>query len=117
MSNFSFTLKSTLDAVVLVPEGYINDVGAERLEHTIQEYLGNGCQQVVVNFSKVQFINTIGISIFTGVIHKTQEHDGLLCFTNLKKNHLDIFEFMGLTKHVKVFKDEEDAVSFLKTIG
>ncbi len=117
MGNFSLTAKSTADIAVLAPQGYISDVGAERLENTIEEYLGNGLRRVVVNFSHVQFINTIGISVFTGVIHKAQEHDSTLCFTNLKKDHLDIFQLVGLTKHVRVFKDEQDAVSYLKDRG
>jgi anti-anti-sigma regulatory factor len=48
------------------------------------------------------------------MVQKTQEHESVLCFTNLKKIHRDIFEMMGLIKHVKVFNDEEDALRSLK---
>lgn len=106
-------MKSAHDVAVMLPKGYINDLGAERLEQTSEEMLGKGLKKLVVNFSDVQFINTIGVSIFTGIIHKTREYKGLLCFTNMKKVHRDIFEMVGLMQHVKVFKDEEEAMIFL----
>lgn len=117
MNNFSLTSKSAQDVVVMAPKGYINDMGAERLEQTSDQFLGKGVRKLVVNFGDVQYINTIGISIFTSIIQKTLEYDSLLCFTNLKKVHHDVLEMMGLIKYVKVFKDEEDALSFLNGKG
>jgi anti-anti-sigma factor len=97
----------------MTPKGYINDLGAESLEQTSDRFLGKGVKKLVVNFNDVQFINTIGISIFTSIVQKTLESDSTLCFTNLKKVHRDILEMMGLIKYVKVFKNEEEALSFL----
>ncbi len=101
----------------MLPKGYINDVGAESLEQTSEQFLDKGLKKLVVNFSDVQYINTIGISIFTGMVQKTQEYNSLLCFTNMKKIHREIFEMVGLIKHVRVFKDEKDALSFLNGRG
>ncbi len=98
----------------MTPKGYIDDLGAVSLENISEQYLGKGTKKLVVNFSNVQFINTIGVSIFTGIVQKTLEHNSQLCFTNMKKIHRDIFELVGLIKHVKVFKDEEEALSFLR---
>ena len=107
-------MKSQDKVAVMTPKGYINDLGAERLEQTSEQFLGEGLKKLVVNFTDVQFINTIGVSIFTGIIQKTRDHDGLLCFTNMKKIHREVFEMVGLIEHVKVFKEEEDALSYLK---
>jgi anti-sigma B factor antagonist len=118
VNNFSLTTKAADDNIaVMMPKGYINDLGAERLEQTSEQILGKGLKKLVVNFSDVQFINTIGVSIFTGIIHKTQEYKGMLCFTNMKKVHRDVFEMVGLIQHVKVFKDEEEALEFLNERG
>ena len=110
-------MRSAHGVAVMLPKGYINDLGAESLEQTSEQYLGEGLKKLVVNFSDVQFINTIGVSIFTGIIQKTQESKGLLCFTNMKKTHKDIFEMVGLIQHVKVFKEEEDALNYLNERG
>ena len=97
-----------------MPKGYINDMGAVSLEHTSEQLLGKGMKKLIVNFADVQFINTIGLSIFTGMVQKTLDYNSLLCFTNMKKVHRDVFEMVGLIKHVKIFKDEADALSFFK---
>jgi anti-anti-sigma factor len=102
---------------IMLPKGYINDVGAEQLEQASEGFLDKGLKKLVVNFADVQFINTIGISIFTGMVQKTLEHDSMLCFTNMKKIHLDIFEVVDLIKFVKVFKNEEEALCFLNGKG
>jgi anti-anti-sigma factor len=98
----------------MIPKGYLNDMGAEHLEQTSEQFLGSGVKKLIVNFTDVQYINTIGISIFTSIVQRTLEHDSLLCFTNMKKVHREILEMMGLIKFVKVFKDEDDALIFLK---
>ncbi len=117
MSNFTLSSRSAQDVAVMLPKGYINDVGAESLEQTSEQFLDKGLKKLVVNFSDVQYINTIGISIFTGMVQKTMEYNSLLCFTNMKKIHREIFEMVGLIKHVRVFKDEKDALSFLNGRG
>jgi anti-anti-sigma factor len=117
VNNFSLALKSEHDVAVMMPKGYINDLGAERLEQTSEQFLGKGLKKLVVNFSDVQYINTIGVSIFTGIVQKTLDYNGLLCFTNMKKVHREVFEMVGLIKHVRVFKNEEDALSFLNEKG
>ena len=97
----------------MMPKGYINNIGAERLELTSEELIDKGSRKIVVNFSDVQFINTIGLSIFLSIVQNTLESNGLLCFTNMKRDHREMFEMAGLIQHVKVFKDEKDALNYL----
>lgn len=114
MNNFSISVRPEHDfAVVIMPKGYVNDLVAEQLEQMCEEYFSKGLKGVVINFSEMQFINSIGASIFTGIVQKTLDHSNLLCFTNLKKVHRDVFDMLGITKHVKVFKDEKDAVVYI----
>lgn len=114
--NFSVSVRSSgnADAVVIVPSGYVNDMGAISLENVCKEYLDKGCKKVVINFSEMQFINSIGASIFTGIVQDAIESNGMLCFTNMRKFHHDVFVMLGITRHVRVFKEEADALVFLK---
>jgi len=114
MSNFSLSSRSAQNVAIMLPKGYINDMGAVSLERTSEQLLGEGMNALIVNFSDVQYINSFGVSIFTGMVQKTLEHNSVLYFTNMKKVHRDVFEMMGLIKHVKVFADEADALKFLK---
>jgi len=114
MSNFSLSSRAAQEGIaVLMPRGYINDIAAASLEQMSEQFLGDGLRKLVVNFADVQFINTIGLSIFLGIVQKTLEFKSMLCFTNLKKDHREILEMAGLTKYVKIFKDEDDAFNYL----
>ncbi len=117
MSNFSVSLKAAQNVGVISPTGYINDLGAERLEQTSEQLLVRGLRKLVINFSEVQYINTVGVSIFTGIVQRTMDSNGTLCFTNMKKVHRDVFELVGLIDHVRVFRDEQDAITFLNGRG
>jgi anti-anti-sigma factor len=107
------TSRSEHDIAVMTPKGYINTIGAERLEVTSEAFIDQGSKKLIVNFSDVQFINTIGLSIFLGIVQNMLESNSQLCFTNMRKDHREMFEMAGLIKHVKVFKDEKDAFLYL----
>lgn len=117
MSNFTLSLKESDDVEIIVLKGYVDDLGAERIEAASEQAFRKGVRKLVFNFSGMQFINSIGASILAGIVQKTKDSDGLLCFTNMKKVHRDVFDLLGLTKHVKVFRDEEEAVHFLERRG
>jgi anti-anti-sigma factor len=114
MSNFTLSSKAAQEGIaVLMPKGYINDIAATSLERMSEQLMDDGLRKLVVNFADVQFINTIGLSIFLGIVQKTLEFKSMLCFTNLKKDHYEIFEMAGLTKYAKIFKDENAAFNYL----
>ena len=108
------SVRSAQGAGIIMPKGYVNNLGAEKLERACEQFFDKGLKKIVINFSDVQFINSIGASIFTGIVQKVVEYKGLLCFTNMKKVHSDVFEMLGIIRHVKVFREEKEALDFLK---
>jgi anti-sigma B factor antagonist len=113
MNNFSLSLRTMDDVVVMIPRGYVDSLGAGQMEEASEAALGGGAKKLIVNFSDTQFINSVGVSILTGVVHRARESSGKLCFTNMKRIHREVFDLMGLTKHVKVFNEEDDAILYL----
>ena len=113
MSNFSLSLRTSDDVVVMVPKGYVDGLGAGQMEEASEAVLGKGTKKLVVNFCDTQFINSVGVSVLTSVVHRTQQSSGMLCFTNMKRIHREVFDLTGLTKHVKVFSEEDDAILYL----
>jgi anti-sigma B factor antagonist len=105
------------DVVVLRPSGYVDSLGAEQLEVASSDALGRGLKKLVVNFSDTQFINSVGVSILITVIQRARDSSGTLCFTNVKKIHREVFELLGLTRYVKVFSEEGEAIRYLRGRG
>lgn len=111
--NFTLSMKAVDDVVVLVPKGYINDLGAARMEQASEQCFDKGTRKFIINFADMYFINSIGASVITGIVNKNLEREAVLCFTNMKKMHRDVFEMLGITRHVRVFREEGDALIFL----
>jgi anti-anti-sigma factor len=111
---FSLSSKSEVDVAVIMPKGYLTDIGAHQIEKACEQFLEKGFKKLIVNFSYIELINTHGISILKSILQKTSERGCRVCFTNINKLHREIFELTGLLKHIDVFQDEDDAVIYLK---
>ncbi len=114
MSGQHKNYKEIDDVVVLCAENYINDVEGENLEKVCDTYLAKGTHKFVIDFSGTDIINSIGISILIGIIEKIKEKKGLVLFSGLKKVNHDIFDMVGLSKHIPLLKTEEEAVNRMK---
>lgn len=99
------------ETVVLYPDNYINDIEGEKLEEMCDAFLKRGFKKIIIDFSETDIINSIGISILIGIIEKIKDKKGVIFFSGLKQVNYDIFNIVGLTKHIPVCKDEEEAVS------
>lgn len=117
MNNFSLSLTTADGIVVMRPRGYVDSLGAEQLDAASSQVLGRGLKKLVVNFSETQFINSVGVSILISVIQRARESAGMLCFSNVKKIHHEVFEMLGLTRYVMVFGSEDEAVRYLSGGG
>lgn len=111
---FSLSSKTEVDVAVMLPRGYLTDIGAHQIEKACEQFLEKGFKKLIVNFTNIELINTHGISVLKSIIRKTSESGCLVCFTNINKLHREIFELTGLVKHVDVFEDEDDAMIFFK---
>ncbi len=114
MTKFNVESKISGDVAILYPQGYLNNLAAEGLEKECDACIAKGIRKIVLNLNGIELINSIGISILLGVIEKVKGTDGTLCFTNLSKLHSETFEMLGLSKYMKVFASEDDALSHLR---
>jgi anti-anti-sigma factor len=110
MKEFMVDSKSFGDVAVIYPQGYLNNIVGEMLERECSACIGRGISKIVLDFSKTEFINSIGISILLSIIDRLKGNNGTLCFTSMKKPHMDIFDMLGLTKYALVFGSEEEAL-------
>ncbi|HBG46903.1 MAG TPA: hypothetical protein DDW94_07935 [Deltaproteobacteria bacterium] len=98
------------DTVVLYPDNYINDIEGEKLEELCASYLERGFKKIVIDFSETDLINSIGVSVLIGMIEKVREKNGAVLFSGLKRVNYDIFSIVGLTKHIRIYETEEEAI-------
>src|SRR5437868_1074934 len=81
---------------------YLNKLSGEQIEYACRQQLTAGCKELVVNFSKTEIVNSIGISILLGVIDIASNNGAKVVFSDVNENTIELFEMLGLTKHVTI---------------
>ena len=89
---------------------YLNKLSGERIEREAQNLLDAGCLALVVNFRDTQLVNSIGVSILLGIIDRARKSNAELVFTEINEHTAELFEMLGLSRHVRLEKDETTAL-------
>lgn len=87
---------------VIFADDYLNKLSGEQLESECKRRLEAGCKELVVNFSKTEIVNSIGISILLGVIDIASNNGATVVFSDVKEETVELFDMLGLTKHVTI---------------
>ena len=81
---------------------YLNKLTGEQVERECRDRLNEGCTELVVNFSRTEIVNSIGVSILLGVIDSARGTGAKVVFSDVKHETVELFDMLGLTKHVTV---------------
>src|ERR687886_2954422 len=98
------------DVAVVYASDYLNKLGGERVERECRRRLEEGCRALVLDFSQTGLVNSIAVSILLGVIDAANRARAPLVFASVKDQAAQIFELLGLTRHVKLARDRQDAL-------
>ena len=81
---------------------YLNKLSGEKIEYECRRHIEDGCKELIVNFSKTEIVNSIGISILLGVIDIASKNGATIVFSEVKEETVELFDMLGLTKHVTI---------------
>lgn len=90
------------DKAVVIAGDYLNKLSGETIERECKQRLDAGVKELVVDFSQTELINSIGISILLGVIDTAANTGAKVVFSDLNEESIELFEMLGLTKHVTI---------------
>src|SRR5213082_3937709 len=97
-------------AVAIVYAGdYVNKLSGQRIERECLLRIEGGCRALVINFRDTELVNSIGVSILMGVIDAAEQSGARLIFSDVDNHTANLFEMLGLARHVTITKDEEEA--------
>lgn len=103
------------DTAIIYASDYLNKLTGERIERECKRQLESGRHAVVINFRDTELVNSIGVSILMGVIDAAEQSKARLIFSDVNSHTADLFEMLGLTRHVRVVKDEEEALAAINS--
>ena len=95
---------------VVYASDYLNKLTGEKIERECRRQLDCGCRALVIDFSDTQLVNSIGISILLGIIDVAEKNDARVVFSEVNNQTVELFEMLGLTRHVLLAKDEREAL-------
>jgi len=81
---------------------YLNKLTGERIEFECRRKLDEGYRKLLLNFSRTEIVNSIGISILLGVIDIANRHNAEIVFSDVNENTIELFDLLGVTKHVAI---------------
>ncbi len=105
--------RSVGDLAVIYAGDYLNKLSGERIERECRRRLEEGCRALVINFRETELVNSIGVSILLGVIDAAENTGAQLIFADVNRQTVQLFEMLGLTRHVALAADEEEALETL----
>ena len=81
---------------------YLNKLTGESVERECRRKISEGAKEIVVNFSRTELVNSIGVSILLGVIDAAQSNGARVLFTDVNESTAELFDMLGVTRHVKI---------------
>ena len=98
---------------VVYASDYLNKLTGERIERECKKQLDSGARALVIDFSDTELVNSIGISILLGIIDIAEKSGAMVVFSDVNDETIQLFEMLGLTRHVVLAKNEQEALSGL----
>jgi len=94
----------------LAGEIRLSDNVSPGLQRQVVEQLAEGKSDILLNFAKVDFIDSYGIGDIVASYLAVKEHKGRLKLSCLSPKIWLIFHYSGLTRVLEIFDSEEKAV-------
>lgn len=112
-NTFVVQVRCVGDTAIIYAGDYLNKRRGERIERECRRQLELGSTALIINFRDTELINSIGVSILMGVIDAAERGNARLIFSDVNSHTANLFEMLGLTRHVSLVKDEGEALSLL----
>jgi anti-anti-sigma factor len=95
---------------VVYASDYLNKLTGEKIERECRRQLDCGCRALVIDFSDTKLVNSIGVSILLGIIDVAEKSGARIAFSEVNNQTIELFEMLGLTRHVVLARDEHEAL-------
>lgn len=97
------------DHTVLEVGGEIDVYTAPKLREKLVELVGEGHHRLIVDMTKVEFLDSTGLGVLVGGLKRVRSHDGTLSLVCNQERILKIFRITGLTKVFPIHESLDDA--------
>ena len=98
------------NAVMISVTGRIDMVTAPAFEKSLSDEISAGVKRIILNFSALEYISSIGLRVILTASKKLKEQQGELVFAGLQGPVNEVFKISGFHSLYKMFESEEAAL-------
>lgn len=108
---FDVGISEKAGVLIVEPRGEIDAYTAPRFKEEMVRVMQEGKARLIVDLSKVSFMDSSGLGVLVSVLKRTRDLDGALRIVCSEERLLKIFRITGLTKVFDIDADLGDALA------
>jgi len=101
------------DITIMVIDGMLTIGSEEEFSEAIDQQIARGRNKVVLDMTKVKYIDSLGIGQIAGVFTRLEEAGGSLALARSNDKIKELLRLTGLQHHIKVYTTVEEAIQDL----
>jgi len=101
------------ETAIIYASDYLNKLSGEKIERECRRQLESGRRALIINFRDTEMVNSIGVSILVGLIDAVEQNTARLIFSDVNNQTAELFQMLGLTRHVSLASSEDEALSLV----
>lgn len=113
-NELKIAVRDRKDIKIVDLEGDFTLFADEAVNASIKPLINEGNMKMLLNFSKVGYINSSGIAIIIGLVTLLSNKGGSIKAFGLIPHFQKVFNMVGLTQYMDLFENEEEAVEGFK---
>ena len=110
----SFEINSrTVDArtAVVTPAGEVDLLTAPQVKQRITELVDQGISQIVVDLSRIEYLDSTGLGVLVGALKRLREKEGELRLVHPTPRVMRVLEVTRLVNVFQIYDSEDEALS------
>jgi len=93
---------------------YVTDALKDALKDTLKAKVDEGYKHFVLNLESVKIIDSCGVGLIIVANNVAAANDAKLYLSHIRPFITKIFDIMRISKHLSIFKTEEEALAEVK---
>jgi anti-anti-sigma factor len=113
-NEFCVNIKKDDKAAILNFQGDLTTFAEEEVNKAI-DLCSADCKNLLINFEKVDYINSAGIAILIGIVTEMMKKGGSLKLFNVSSHYQKVFKMVGITQYSAIYNNVEEALGDIKS--
>lgn len=110
MASFNASVRELGNASIVDISGDLDAHTCSDLEKVIQDLINKQRLNIIVNFSKLNYISSAGLGVFMSFIDEVRSKGGDIKFANMSERIFEVFDLLGFPLLYEIYDDESKAV-------